>query len=40
MQPKSSTVPAERYSELALTEGETVYVMPRRVRAFLPEYSI
>ncbi len=31
---------AERYSELNLVEGESVYVVPRRVRAFLPEYSI
>lgn len=30
----------DRYSELSLVEGETVYVVPRRVRAFLPEYSI
>ncbi|MBL9092649.1 MAG: sulfate/molybdate ABC transporter ATP-binding protein [Planctomycetaceae bacterium] len=33
-------LPAERYSELELREGEVVYVAPRRVRVFLPEYSI
>src|SRR5205814_48031 len=27
----------ERYSELQLTAGETVYVVPRRVRVFLPD---
>ena len=27
----------ERYSELQLAAGETVYVVPRRVRVFLPE---
>jgi sulfate transport system ATP-binding protein len=34
----------DRYAELELVEGETVYVAPRRVRVFLleaqPEYSI
>jgi sulfate transport system ATP-binding protein len=30
----------ERYAELELTTGETVYVVPRRIRVFLPEYSI
>jgi sulfate/thiosulfate transport system ATP-binding protein len=30
----------ERYAELALRAGETVYVSPRRVRVFVPEYSI
>jgi sulfate transport system ATP-binding protein len=33
-------LPAERYAELELQEGEFVYVAPRRVRVFLPEYSI
>ena len=31
---------ADRYRELNLHEGEVVYVAPRRVRVFLPEYSI
>ena len=31
---------ADRMAELTLEEGEQVYVCPRRVRAFLPEYSI
>jgi sulfate/thiosulfate transport system ATP-binding protein len=30
----------ERYSELALQPGETVYVLPKRVRVFVPEYVI
>ena len=30
----------ERLVELALRPGETVYVVPRRVRVFTPEYSI
>ena len=30
----------ERYRELRLQPGDTVYVSPRRVRVFLPEYSI
>jgi len=30
----------DRYAELELREGEVVYVLPRRVRVFLPEYSI
>jgi sulfate transport system ATP-binding protein len=29
-----------RYAELNLEAGETVYVVPRRIRVFLPEYSI
>ena len=33
-------VSLERYAELALRVGETVYVSPRRVRVFVPEYSI
>jgi sulfate transport system ATP-binding protein len=34
-------LPADRYAELELREGETVFVAPRRVRVFaLPEYSI
>jgi sulfate transport system ATP-binding protein len=31
---------AERFAELGLKAGETVYVSPRRVRVFVPEYSI
>jgi sulfate transport system ATP-binding protein len=30
----------DRYAELDLQEGEIVFVAPRRVRVFLPEYSI
>jgi sulfate transport system ATP-binding protein len=30
----------ERYDELALKAGDTVYVSPRRVRVFVPEYVI
>jgi sulfate transport system ATP-binding protein len=30
----------ERYSELALKAGDTVYVSPRKVRVFVPEYVI
>jgi sulfate/thiosulfate transport system ATP-binding protein len=30
----------ERYSELALKTGDTVYVSPRKVRVFVPEYVI
>jgi sulfate transport system ATP-binding protein len=30
----------ERLVELTLRPGETVYVMPQRVRVFMPEYSI
>jgi sulfate transport system ATP-binding protein len=30
----------DRYAELELEEGETVFVVPRRIRVFLPEYSI
>ncbi len=30
----------ERYVELALKTGDTVYVSPRRVRVFVPEYVI
>src|SRR5579872_2878023 len=30
-------LPLERYNELALTTGETVYVVPRRVRVFMPD---
>jgi sulfate transport system ATP-binding protein len=33
-------LPNERYAELELREGEIVYVAPKRVRVFLPEYSI
>jgi sulfate transport system ATP-binding protein len=30
----------ERYLELALKTGDTVYVSPRKVRVFMPEYVI
>ena len=30
----------ERFAELALQSGETVFVLPRHVRSFAPEYSI
>jgi sulfate transport system ATP-binding protein len=30
----------ERYGELALKTGDTVYVSPRKVRVFMPEYVI
>jgi sulfate transport system ATP-binding protein len=30
----------ERYKELALKTGDTVYVAPRKVRVFVPEYII
>ncbi len=30
----------ERFAELSLRPGETVYVLPRNVRYFVPEYSI
>ena len=30
----------ERYDELQLRPGDIVYVLPRRVRVFVPEYSI
>jgi sulfate transport system ATP-binding protein len=33
-------VPRDRFAELALTAGETAYVVPRKVRTFAPEYSI
>jgi hypothetical protein len=33
-------VSPERYEELALKEGDTVYVSPRKVRVFMPEYVI
>jgi sulfate transport system ATP-binding protein len=33
-------LPFERYSELQLTTGEMVFVSPRRVRVFVPEYVI
>ncbi len=33
-------VSPERYGELALKEGDTVYVSPRKVRVFVPEYMI
>ncbi|MEY2931573.1 MAG: Sulfate/thiosulfate import ATP-binding protein CysA [Pseudomonadota bacterium] len=31
---------AERFAELELKSGDTVHVSPRRVRVFVPEYSI
>jgi sulfate/thiosulfate transport system ATP-binding protein len=33
-------VSPERYDELALKAGDTVYVSPRKVRVFVPEYVI
>ena len=30
----------ERYDELRLKAGDTVYVSPRKVRVFVPEYVI
>ncbi len=33
-------VSPERYVELALKTGDTVYVSPRKVRVFVPEYVI
>jgi len=30
----------ERFAELRLRIGEEVYVSPRKVRVFLPDYSI
>ena len=33
-------VPPERFAELGLTVGVEVFVSPRRVRVFLPDYSI
>ena len=30
----------ERFAELALKTGDTVYVSPRKVRVFVPEYVI
>jgi sulfate transport system ATP-binding protein len=33
-------LPLERYSELQLSAGETVYVVPRRVRVFMDDYAI
>lgn len=33
-------LPLDRYADLELREGDVVYVVPRRVRVFLPEYSI
>lgn len=33
-------LPSARYAELALKAGDTVYVLPRRARVFMPDYSI
>ncbi len=33
-------LPLERYGELQLSAGETVYVVPRRVRVFMDDYVI
>jgi hypothetical protein len=33
-------VSADRYVELNLKTGETVYVAPRKVRVFTPDYVI
>jgi sulfate transport system ATP-binding protein len=34
------TVPLERYQELALKPGEVVFIAPKQVRVFVPDYSI
>ncbi len=33
-------VPFERYLELALAPGQAIYIVPKKVRVFMPEYSI
>jgi sulfate/thiosulfate transport system ATP-binding protein len=33
-------VPWDRYTELRLQVGDTVYVAPRQVRLFVQEYAI
>ena len=33
-------LPQDRYDELALRAGETVYVSARKARVFTPEYQI
>jgi sulfate transport system ATP-binding protein len=33
-------ITAERFAELRLKSGDTVYLSPRRVRVFVPDYSI
>jgi hypothetical protein len=33
-------LPFERYQEINLQPGETVYVSPRKIRVFGPEYII
>jgi hypothetical protein len=33
-------VSPDRYAELEVRAGDTVYVTPRRVRVFVPEYVI
>jgi sulfate transport system ATP-binding protein len=33
-------VSSERYAELRLTVGDTVYVSPRQVRVFVEDYAI
>jgi hypothetical protein len=38
--PLAVDVSPSRYSELALKTGDTVYVSPRKVRVFVPEYVI
>lgn len=36
----TAEIPAERFAELDLKAGDTVHVSPRRVRVFMPQYSI
>ena len=38
--PLDAELSAARLGELELKTGETVYVVPRRVRVFVPDYSI
>ena len=33
-------LPPERWQELRLTVGDTAYVLPRKARVFVPDYSI
>jgi sulfate/thiosulfate transport system ATP-binding protein len=36
----TAEISSERFSELGLSSGETVHVHPRKVRVFMPDYSI
>jgi sulfate/thiosulfate transport system ATP-binding protein len=36
----NAEITAERFAELRLKSGDTVHVSPRRVRVFVPDYSI